>query len=79
MLGNHSLEFLYATQGDHVVSLKELKQEESHGGNCVPSFLGEYLVEWDVEMAVEVEVKVEANGRVRRIKSHAVDAGLGGS
>lgn len=70
MLGNHSLEFLDTTQCDHVVSLKELEQEESHGGNDVPSFSGEYIVEWDagmdMEMEVEVEVEVEANGRLRR-------------
>jgi hypothetical protein len=38
MLGNHSLEVLDATQGDHVVDLEELEEEGSHGGNDVPSF-----------------------------------------
>jgi hypothetical protein len=37
MLGNHSLEVLDATQGDHVVDLEELEEEGSHGGNDVPS------------------------------------------
>lgn len=65
MLGNHSLEVLDATQCDHMVSLEELDQKESHDGNCIASFSGEYLVEWDV-MEVKVEVKAEANGRLRR-------------
>lgn len=66
MLGNHSFEVLDATQCDHMVSLEELDQKESHGRNCIPSFSGEYLVGWDVKMEVKVEVKVEANGRLRR-------------
>jgi hypothetical protein len=63
MLGNHSLEVLEATQGDHVVDLEEWEQRKSYSGSGVPSFWSEYPIEWDVEMEVEANVECGCGGR----------------